>query len=143
MKQAIAFILLLVLLSGCNETKSQGAKEAKPIGDVVRVEQTDAEKAKERILQMEEVKEAKAVTLEKDLYVAVKVKQFDRLRLKKIRQDGFKRLEKAFPEKTIHVSTDKKIFMELEKMETDLQKQSLTKKELEKKLKKLDEDMKG
>ncbi|HHY20674.1 MAG TPA: hypothetical protein GX525_02080 [Bacilli bacterium] len=143
MKRALIFVFMLVALAGCNGAKSQSEIEVKPLGNYTAVDQSEAEKAKKHIIQMEEVIEVKAVTLEKDLYLAVKVKHFDRLRLKKIRQNGFRRLEKTFPKKTIHVSTDKKIFMELDKIEKELRKNSITKKELEKRLKKLDEDMKG
>jgi len=62
------------------------------------------------------VHEAVAVYIDDMLNVALDVRNFQRLRLKAIRKETFERLERAFPDAELHVTTDSKVFRELQKM---------------------------
>jgi hypothetical protein len=103
-----------------------------------------SEEAKQIALQNNRVDEAAAVATDKDLSVAVRVSNFNRLRLQSIRKDVHGKLRKAYPKHEIHVTTDSKIFAELKKLESSLKKSPPPqKRDVEKRLKKLNDDMRG
>ncbi|WP_096201029.1 YhcN/YlaJ family sporulation lipoprotein [Bacillus sp. FJAT-45350] len=146
MRKLITTLILLYLtsmVSGCGT--GMQAQEVPPvqIGQQALVDQTNADNAKKVVLAMEEVLEVKGVVYDDKIYVAPRVKHFDRLRLESIRKTGYERVNKRFPDEKVFFSTDKKIFMELEKLEQRLKASSIKEEELEKKLTKLEEDMKG
>ncbi len=74
---------------------------------------------------------------DKELLVAIKVENFNRFRLKTIEKTVKSDLEKIYPNHKVVVSSDKKMFWELEKIEQRLQKNNTNKKSLKKDLKKL------
>lgn len=142
-------LLLLVcafaLASGCGNAGGLQQEKAEPlqVGEDAPVDQTRADQAKRIVLSMEEVVETKGASFEEDIYIAVTVNQFDRLRLNHIRKTAFDKIKKRYPDAKVHVSTDKKIFMNLEELEQKLQRNEIDEKELDKRLKKIDKDMKG
>ncbi|MFC0270421.1 hypothetical protein ACFFIX_02970, partial [Metabacillus herbersteinensis] len=79
---------------------------------------------------------------DKELLLAVKVDQFDRFRLKKIEKKVKSDLEKTYPDHKIEVSTDSKIFLELEQLEQKLQKDKTKMKTLKKEFDKIKSLMK-
>src|SRR5690606_14051619 len=97
--------------------------------------------------QDDRVDEAAAVAIGKELSVALKVSNFNRLRLKSIRQDVHQTLTDQFPKHTIHVTTDSKLFSELQKLEKGVKRNWPPKppkqKKYKKTLQKINEDMKG
>lgn len=113
------------------------------IGSNAVVDQTRADNAKKIVLSLEEVIDVKAVSMEDNIYLAPNTTHFARLRLKQIRKNSFDRIKKRYPDANIHVSTDRKIFMELGKLEQQLKEGIAKEEDLEKSLKKLEEDMKG
>lgn len=62
------------------------------------------------------VEESTALVMNDQIAVAVKVTGFDRLRLKAIRQDLHSRVKGIAPEYDVHVTTDKKLFAQLQKL---------------------------
>ncbi|ARK29658.1 Sporulation lipoprotein YhcN/YlaJ (Spore_YhcN_YlaJ) [Halalkalibacter krulwichiae] len=144
MKGIINGIIVVSLLAGCQTLTGTGY-DVRPIqlSETVIIDQERADEAKIIVLSMEEVVEIKGVSDEDNIYLAPKVKHFDRFRLKKIRKQSHDAVKKRYPQATVHVSTDQKIFMELEKLEQELQKRTISEKRLKQKLKKLDEMMKG
>ncbi|MDQ0205852.1 hypothetical protein [Alkalicoccobacillus murimartini] len=137
----IVSLCVVLILTGCG-----GAKEVKPlsVGEVEAVQsQAEADQAKQIVMEMEEVIDVKGVQFAHLLFLAPEVKQFDRMKLKHVRQEAFKKVKDEFPESKVHVSTDKKIYMELEKLEKQLYDGDIKAEELKKKLMKLEEDMKG
>ncbi len=92
---------------------------------------------------MDEVLEVKGVSVDESIYLAPRVKQLSRFRLEEIRRQAHKRIKERYPKASIHVSTDKKIYIELEKLEERLQEQSISKKQLDEKIKQLETWMKG
>ncbi|TYR79460.1 hypothetical protein FZC66_15280 [Priestia megaterium] len=123
--------------SGCAGNEDQSANNNND-ADVVKVhtrksiDQSVANEAKEKVIKKEEITDVKAVNTDKELLLAVKVNQFDRLRLKGIKKDVKSELEKKYPDHKILVSTDQKIYLELEQLEKKLQKDKTKKKALKK-----------
>ncbi|MDE5412017.1 YhcN/YlaJ family sporulation lipoprotein [Alkalihalobacterium chitinilyticum] len=140
----LTFFTLVCMQVGCGQMNLQ-QQEQTPlfIGQEAIVDQTQADNAKKIVLSMDEVIEVRGVANQDNIYIAPAVKHFDRLHLEGIRKDGFERVKKRYPNSTIFLSTDKKIFMELEKLERQLKQERISKEELDKRLKKLEEDMKG
>jgi hypothetical protein len=121
MKGIINGIIVVGLLAGC-QTLTGAEHDVRPmkLSDKVIIDQEHADKAKEIVLSMEEVVEIKGVSDKDNIYLAPRVKHFDRFRLREIRKQGHGAVKKRYPHATVHVSTDQKIFMELEKLEQEL-----------------------
>ncbi|MFS0882051.1 MULTISPECIES: YhcN/YlaJ family sporulation lipoprotein [Bacillaceae] len=144
------FLSILAVIgfgTGCNDNQNQLDEDnnhlgisqvhtSKPIGQSV------ANRAKEKIITKEEISDVKAVNTDKELFVAIKVDNFDRFRLKKIEKSVKSDLEKMYPNHEIIVSTDKKMFWELEQLEQKLQKGNTDKKSLKKDFNKIKNLMK-
>ncbi|MCD8502624.1 MAG: YhcN/YlaJ family sporulation lipoprotein [Bacillaceae bacterium] len=135
------WVMLALFVSGCNI----GSQEVRPlsIGNKGPIEQNNSDEAKQIVLSMEEVIEVKGVSENKNIYLAAKVGQFDRFFLRSIRKDAHDKVKKRFPNANVHVSTDKKVFMELEELERKLSNNEIDEKEFKKELKKVEEFMKG
>ena len=88
------------------------------------------------------VKDGIAVVIDRDIAVAVKVTGFDRLRLKAIRQEVSDKIKKTAPDYHIHVTTDKKLFSELRKVEKQI-RQGEDPALIKQKFDKINEDMHG
>ncbi len=143
MKELIKGLLLIGLLTGCQSFNAQGDIKPMTLADNVIINQNLADEAKQIVLSMEEVVEVKGVNESKKIYLAPKVKHFDRLHLKDIRKRGHDAVKKRYPDASIHLSTDQKIFMELDKLEKKLKRKQISEKQLKEELKKLEEMMKG
>ncbi|MCY8234757.1 YhcN/YlaJ family sporulation lipoprotein [Priestia endophytica] len=137
LKVCLFLIVLFVFGSGCTGNQEQSAKENQDthIAKVHTnhpVDQSVANQAKGKTIKREEVTGVKAVNTDKELLVALKVEQFDRFRLKTIKKNVKSNLEKTYPDYKVFVSTDQKIFLELEQLEQKLQKDQPKKKILNK-----------
>jgi hypothetical protein len=144
MKGIVNGAILLCLLAGCQNLT--GAQDVRPmhLSENTVIIQDQADVAKEIVLSMEEVVEIKGVSDKEDhIYLAIRVKHFDRFRLHEIRKTGFDKVKKRYPDATVFLSTDQKIYMELEKLEKELKNRSISEERFKKRLKKLEETMKG
>ncbi|WP_062046695.1 YhcN/YlaJ family sporulation lipoprotein [Bacillus sp. JCM 19034] len=141
MKKIFIIIIIMIGLVGCQMNAQHDVKVLQ-LDDAI-VEQTQANKAKEIVLSMEEVTEVRGVSYDNSIYIATHVKPFDRFFLNEIRKKAHDNVKKRYPEATVHVTTDEKIFIELEKIEQQLKKQAISEERLSKRLKELDEMMKG
>ncbi|SFP25754.1 hypothetical protein [Salibacterium halotolerans] len=98
----------------------------------------------EKLLEnMEEVTSAQSVLEGKNLYAGVTVTQWSRLRLESIRKKGHALLKKHYPKKTVHFSTDYKVWLELKRFKEDIQKKHVHGKKRKKRLTNIEEHMKG
>ncbi len=138
---ALMITIVLFTVSGC-QTRSDDVRVLE-LAPIATIDQHFADEAKKIVIAMDEVIETKGVNFNKQIYLAIKVKQFDRFRLKEIRKKGHDLVKKRFPDAKVHLSTDKKIFMELDKLERKLKDNQIDEKQLEKELRKLEELMKG
>lgn len=82
-----------------------------------------------------------AIAIDDKLSVALEVTQRRRFHLRSIRKEVFHRLKEEHPDMTVFVSTDRKVFMELKKIEDVMHEEEAQK--LKKKQDKINEDMKG
>ncbi|MGM0876659.1 MAG: YhcN/YlaJ family sporulation lipoprotein [Bacillota bacterium] len=132
----LVFIVCIGLGSGCTGNQNQFANNND--ANIVKVhtskpiDQSVSNQAKEKVIKEEEISDVKAVNTDKELLLAVKVNQFDRFRLKKIEKKVKEELEKTYPDYKILVSTDSKMYLELEQLEQKLQKDKTKKKNLKK-----------
>lgn len=144
------FILLLTIIglgSGCNENQNQMGYNNKDLSisqvhTSKPIDQSVANHAKEKMITKDEITDVRAVNTDKELLVAIKVENFNRFRLKSIEKTVKSDLEKMYPNHKVFVSTDKKMFWELEKIEQRLQKNNMNKKSLKKDLQKLESILK-
>lgn len=153
MRIILLVISLFLVISGCNQqsnqqstqqTKTKSAAED-PSCKQVPNRQVDQEQRARAIAQLvNNVDQAVAVKIDDELDVAIEVTNFNRLRLDAIEKEVSQTLKAEFPKAKIHVSSDKKIFMELQKLSgtpaTSEQKGACKQK---KKLKEIEKQMKG
>lgn len=150
-REMIKVIVLCLTISlttvGCNMQGTAAKKPQQQSNNSQEQVQTDpvlAEQAKETAKAVEGVDESTAVVMNQELSVAVKVSGFDRLRLKAIRQEVHRNMKKLAPDHKIYVTSDKKLFWELEQVEQQIVQpggKPLT--DLQAKVKKINKGMAG
>ncbi|MEH7237181.1 YhcN/YlaJ family sporulation lipoprotein [Bacillus sp. JJ1562] len=96
--------------------------------------QYTANQAKELIIKRDDVTGVRGVNTDQDLLIAITVPQMDRFQLKSIEKNVKEGLKKKYPDYKIQVSTDQKIFLELDILERKLEKGKTGEKELKKEL---------
>ncbi|MFT0800952.1 YhcN/YlaJ family sporulation lipoprotein [Bacillus swezeyi] len=144
---AVFLLVINTIAHGCqnaNENDTQNKPMAVRHVNVQneKTDQAAANKAKDKLLEKEEVTEVRGANSKKDLILAVQVEQFDRFRLKDIEKQSKEMLKKDFPGYSIEVSTDQKIFWELDKLEKRLENKKISDKKLKKKLRHIKKLMK-
>jgi uncharacterized protein YpuA (DUF1002 family) len=140
--RCLVFVLLLMVSTACaNNDNHAGEAESsvKEIGWHRANNQSTADEAKKELIKMEEVTDVKAVQFDKELLVALDVRQRNKFQLKPISKKATKTLEKKFPGKNVTVSTDPKTLLELGKLEDQLTNGNLDKGKLQKQVKKIQE----
>ncbi|RAS75451.1 YhcN/YlaJ family sporulation lipoprotein [Priestia endophytica] len=147
LKVCLFLIVLSGFGSGCTGNQQKSAKENQDTHIVKvhtnnRIGQSVANQAKEKTIKREEVTGVKAVNTDKKLLIALKVDQFDRFQLKNIKKKVKSDLEKKYPGYKVFVSTDQKIYLELEQLEQKLQKDQPKKKILNKEFDEIESLMK-
>jgi hypothetical protein len=138
------FFIISVLLTGCNVSeKPQGSVQQSvqlPVIDRVAWEE-----AKGIAKENRRVDEVAAVVLKDEIFVGLKVSNFNRFFLRSIRKDVHGRLKEQFPNRAVHVTTDSKLFDELSRLEGKIRENpwGMDREALKRKLVKIHEDMKG
>jgi preprotein translocase subunit SecF len=148
--QFIIFLLLLTIIglgSGCNRNQNQSGEDHEDLSisqvhTSKPINQSVANQAKKQVITEEDISDVKAVNTDKELLIAIKIENFERFRLKKIEQKVKSDLEKMYPDHKILVSTDSKMYLELDQLEQKIQKDNTNKKELEKDFNKIKSLMK-
>jgi metal-sulfur cluster biosynthetic enzyme len=103
-------------------------------------EKSDKEKRAEEIaIDFKEVKGAVAYDSEDELLVAFHVTQYQKFFTEQIEAKVKKALEKEFPDENVIVSHDLKIRLEIERLRKDINEKNLTEKEINKRIKKIDD----
>ncbi|MFE0505607.1 YhcN/YlaJ family sporulation lipoprotein [Peribacillus butanolivorans] len=149
MKTLKTFLFLITVIgfvSGCsgksNQMDNNKNLNISKVHTSSPIKQSVANQAKDRLLAEEEVSDVKAVNSDKELLVAVKVDNFDRLRLKSVKKQAKSDLENMFPDYKILISTDQKMFLELDQLEQKLEKDKTKMDSLKKDFKKIKSLMK-
>ncbi|WP_228728159.1 YhcN/YlaJ family sporulation lipoprotein [Brevibacillus composti] len=126
------------------QSKTQSAAQD-PMCKKMPVRHFDAEqKAKSITQKVKGIDKSVAVQIDNDLNVAIQVSNFNRFRLETIEKEVAQKLKKSFPKTKIHVTSDKKLINELQKLSDSpwYAKMEAACKQ-KKKLKKIEDDMKG
>jgi predicted small lipoprotein YifL len=101
------------------------------------VSQKPANEAKDLLSHYPEITKINAVNTNKILLLTIEIEHMKRFKLADIRKELKKKMKKSFPDLKVELSTDKKIVIELEKLEKQIQENKLTKKEIKKEVKRL------
>lgn len=142
-----AVLSLLLLSAGCAAQDSpsrQPQPEAAQGTTEVRISPELAEKARETAKTVKGVEDSTAVAINHEISVGIKVKGFDRFRLKPIREEVHQKIKELNKDYTIQVTSDKKLFAQLQQIERQIKDQKAqSPAELQKRLKKINKDMQG
>lgn len=142
----VVILALSVVAAGCamkapaknqQQQESQGEKQ-------ISVDPVLSEKVKQAAKTVNGVEDSTAVVIDNEISAAVKVSGFNRLRLKSIRQEVHKKIKETGSDYKVNVTTDKKLFAGLQQIEKQIsagQAQSMT--EIQKKIDKINKDMRG
>lgn len=146
LKTFLFFITVIGFVSGCsgnsNQIDNNKNLNISKVHTSSPIDQSVANQAKDRLLADDEVSDVKAVNSDKELLVAVKVDNFDRFRLKSIEKQAKSDLENMFPDYKVLVSTDQKMFLELDQLEQKLEKEKTKMDSLKKDFKRIKSLMK-
>ncbi|QRG68302.1 YhcN/YlaJ family sporulation lipoprotein [Brevibacillus choshinensis] len=149
MRTLLLVVSMCLLIAGCNPKPNQQAKTQSaaedPMCKPTPIRYFDSEqKAKAITEQVKGIDKVVAVRIDDELDVAIQVSNFNRFRLKSIEKEVAQKLKSSFPNAKIHVTSDKKLIMELQKLSdtpwSNKQEEACKHK---KTLKKIEEDMKG
>src|SRR5690625_7951889 len=138
-------ISILLLFVGCGKNRPNMDSTSNPNIDIQftnvktteSLAQENANTAKRTLIQHDHINTVKAVNSEKDLVIAFEIDHLKRFNLEKIRKKIQKEMDEKFPDLNVIVSTDQKIVLELDRLEEKIFSDSISKKELNKKLKKI------
>lgn len=124
-------IILFILIFFLGVTHTISAKE------LDHFDQHVSEESKKILTKYEEVTKVHAINDDKSLIVAVEIHHHDRLRLNSLEKQFKKEIEDKFLGYEVTVSLDKKIVMETHKMEKKIKNNTISNKDLSKKMKKI------
>ena len=135
-------IALFLLLIGCGinpkiDTSTNDDIQFTKLNTEKSIEQHPSNKAKDKLSKHDEITSINAVNTDKDIIITIEVHHLKRFQLNKTKEKTIKEMEKEFPKMKVLVSTDKKIIIEIEQLEQDIYSDSISQKELAKKVKKL------
>ncbi len=140
----IFYFCAALLLSACAEEQSmEPGQTNNDFADTTKISnesifsQEPSNQAKDKLSNHDEISAVKAVNTDKNIVIAIEVDHHERFTLSQIEKKYKKEMEDKFKDKKVEFSTDKKIVLELEKLEQDIKDNTITKKELEKELKKI------
>lgn len=138
----ILFMLgMIFFLIGCTtdtNTSQQGDDvNFTNISTKKSIDQSVSNMAKQSLKPYEELKSIKAVNVGGNLVIAIDVYQNNRFGLADIRKKLQKKAEKEFPSHNIELSTDKKLIIELDKLEKQIKQETISREKLQKKIKHL------
>lgn len=141
---SLLFIMLFLLsMIGC-ESHSSSPKQPK-IGETIEGDVSLGDTIKEEIDDLKAIDDSVVVVLQRDVSIGLKVTGFSRLRLKTIREEVHDLVKGLLAEDyVVHVTTDKRLFSDLQKMEKELREADGDASiEMQEQLKKIQEDMQG
>jgi len=144
----ISMMLLIFMLASCTkqdptyEPTNNPGLELTKLSDKGITDQQPADEAKQLLSQYEEVSGVRAVNHNGQLLVAIDINHGDRFSLKHLEKKFRGKIEQNFPEMKVTVSTDQKLLFELKELENEIANESISKKEINDRMKKLRKLMK-
>lgn len=144
LKAILLSVIVSMLLAGCGARDSGPKKtQSSAAQNEVLLDLELAEKVRKSALTVRGVRESAAVVINDEISVAVKVSGFDRLRLNPIRGEVHKKTKELGKDYKVHVTSDKKLFTELQKIEGQIKDGTQSPADIQKKLKEINENMNG
>lgn len=137
---------MILVIAGCNTNDSvlepagtpNNEMDLRKISTNDEMDQHISNQAKDSMRKYAEITNVKAVNTDKKMLMAVEVKHNERFNLADIKKQLQKEIEEQFSHIKVEFSTDKKIILELEKLEKKIQEDTISSpKKLEKELDKL------
>lgn len=113
--------IISIILTGCTNNLNNEKKinVTKVTSKETLNDQSISNHVKELLVKEKEVRDVKAVNTDKEIIVDAAINHMDRFQLKDIEKRLTKMVEKENPNHKVTLSTDKKIFLELEKLEKE------------------------
>ncbi|MFC4024278.1 hypothetical protein ACFOUV_10785 [Oceanobacillus longus] len=140
----IFYCCIALILTACgNEPPTEQGQINNDSIDITKisnnklVSQQPSNKAKDILSDHEEITAVKAVNTEDTLFVAIEVEHHERFTLSQLEKKYKKEMKDKYKDLKVEFSTDKKIVIELNKLEQDINNNNISKKEMEKKFKQL------
>lgn len=131
-------IIIILLLSACANSSPDEQSTNDEKYSVIRTsssyKQDTSNKLKKYVNENEEFNEVYAVNTDSEVLIAVDPMHHDRFRLEDFRKKLEKDLKNEIHPLKLELSTDKKIQLELKKLEEELENKNLSRKQLEKNL---------
>jgi hypothetical protein len=129
-----------MVTSGCNMTNANNEKNSINITNVSsqntkNLNMTD--QVEQLLNKQKQVSDVKVVNSDKELFIAAEIKHMDRFRIKEIEKKLKKLTEDNYPNHNVTLSTDMKIFLELDELEKKVNEKNMSKKKIEKELKRI------
>lgn len=137
------FILTLFFFTlGCNTNRQSQEEKIDEPSQIQLSTQEDnkqliANHLEEELLAHKEVTNIIVVNDDKNIVVGVEVYHNDRFKLKDIEKKIKEEVERTYPEHKVTVSIDKKIVMELEKLDKKLMDENIEKEKIKKDIEKI------
>src|SRR5699024_4404157 len=124
----VFIISMIAMIVGCNTNDYVLEPAGTPNNDInlMKISKNDeldqhiSNQAKDSLRKYAEITTAKAVNTDKKMLMAVEVKHNERFNLVNIQKQLQNEMEEQFPHITVEFSTDKKIILELDKLENEL-----------------------
>lgn len=135
-------IVCLIIPIGCaknsspntqNNIKQQNLKFT-PVQNQSNINQQISNEVKNILSEHDDITEISVINNHQDIIAAINVKSLSRFKLKKIEKKLEKKVAKQFPDKEVTLSTDKKIMIELNRVERSIQKEHLSNEKLKRKI---------
>ncbi len=136
----IVIFTTVLLLTACTNNDTAIQPEPKDDFELTKLsvrgvtDQQPSDQAKAFLSQYEEVSGVRAVNHNGTLVIAVDLRHYDRLFLEDIEKALYKDLQRNFTKMQITLSTDRKIFLELERLEKDILDDKLSSADIKKRL---------
>lgn len=118
-KILLLMLLFTMMLSGCQDPFKKPQQPAVS-PEEVRIDPVLAQQAKEIAKSVKGVEESTCVVINDEIATGIKVTGFDRWRLKDIEAEVNKKIKEQFPHHEVHVTSDKKLFWQLQQMENEI-----------------------
>ncbi|SFB35196.1 hypothetical protein SAMN04488072_11821 [Lentibacillus halodurans] len=132
---------LICLLIGCttnnNTSENNQNVNFSTISANSSIDQTASNQAKKRLSQREVITSVNAVNTDKQMIMAFEIEHNKRFQLTDIRKDIQKNMNKEFSDLKVEVSTDKKLVLEIGKLEEKIDQANISKKKLQKEVDRL------
>ncbi|MBR3120424.1 MULTISPECIES: hypothetical protein [Oceanobacillus] len=142
-KSFVLYVGFVILLTACGNDLSMEPADNNEKIDLTKISnetlisQQPSNKAKDLLRKHDEIITVKAVNTDETMLIAIEIEHMKRLELAKIQKQYQKEMKKQFKDLDVELSTDKKIIIELNKLEKQIINAEIQNKELKKKLKQI------